>query len=510
VLSATIRDITAVIGDPACDMYAGDIRNATVTFVNRGNNTPIATVPVGLVNPSDTKTGTATYVWNVNIGNADSESYTIGFIVNNWYTRNSSADDEVVTVKKPTAGSIGGGGFLINSSSEGTYAGDAGHKTNFGLNVKYNKSGKNLQGNVNIIVRRTETDGLHVYQIKSNSIDSLSITSIAGGYKATFTSKANLTDVTDPNNPIPLGGNKALQITMTDKGEPGSSDTIGVMLTDPSGGLLFSSNWNGVNTVEQLLGGGNLQVRPAQLLDGASGSSAPAGSTITSADVQQLLPAAAARWQAAGVDATQLRSLENLQIQIDDFASGELAWAMPGVITIDSDASGYGWFVDSTPFDDSEFASGLGNRAVGQRVDLLTVLTHELGHLLGQNTIFGDSNDVMGVSLGTGVRRLPDASVHDSSVQSEGADPNQTTLRSGHDKGSRRVRTVANVEATDLVFATVGEDTLWQSSPYPSRNGRNTADRSTSSSVVNQTRDELPQGFSSPHGRVKRAMKLRG
>lgn len=48
-LSATIQDITAVTGDPAYDAYAGDIRNATVTFINRDNNTVIASnLPVGL------------------------------------------------------------------------------------------------------------------------------------------------------------------------------------------------------------------------------------------------------------------------------------------------------------------------------------------------------------------------------------------------------------------------------------------------------------------------------
>src|SRR5206468_9525566 len=39
-LSATVKDITAVTGDPAYDPYAGDIRNAKVTFINRDSATP--------------------------------------------------------------------------------------------------------------------------------------------------------------------------------------------------------------------------------------------------------------------------------------------------------------------------------------------------------------------------------------------------------------------------------------------------------------------------------------
>ena len=56
-----------------------------------------------------------------------------------------------------------------------------------------------------------------------------------------------------------ISGNLTLQIQMTDKGEPGSSDSISIVLWDGST-LLFSSNWNGTRTIEQLLNGGNLVV----------------------------------------------------------------------------------------------------------------------------------------------------------------------------------------------------------------------------------------------------------
>jgi hypothetical protein len=138
---------------------------------------------------------------------------------------------------------------------------------NFGFNVSY-KNLKSLQGHANIIFRK----GDHVYQIKSTAIDSLGIAlkksngQACGGPPsstcfglADFRSKANLADVTDPLAPVSLGGNLTLQITMSDKGEPGSSDTIGVTLWDGNQ-LLFSSLWRGSKTVEQLLGGGNLVV----------------------------------------------------------------------------------------------------------------------------------------------------------------------------------------------------------------------------------------------------------
>jgi hypothetical protein len=49
-------------------------------------------------------------------------------------------------------------------------------------------------------------------------------------------------------------------MTLTDKGEPGSSDMIGFTLWDGNT-LLYSSNWSGAKTNEQILAGGNTQVR---------------------------------------------------------------------------------------------------------------------------------------------------------------------------------------------------------------------------------------------------------
>jgi hypothetical protein len=59
-LAATIQDITAV--DPTQSApnpiaMPGDIRKATVTFVNRdASNATLCTATIGLVNPADTKT----------------------------------------------------------------------------------------------------------------------------------------------------------------------------------------------------------------------------------------------------------------------------------------------------------------------------------------------------------------------------------------------------------------------------------------------------------------------
>ncbi|HEX4949105.1 MAG TPA: YDG domain-containing protein [Blastocatellia bacterium] len=262
-LSATIQDITAT-ADAAGDASFGDIRNAKVTFINRDNNTVLASnVPVGLVTAGDTKTGTATTNVSLSVGSCPSSpcsaSYTIGIIVTNYYTRDSSADNTVVTVAQPGTNFITGGGYLTLTASSGLKAGDVGSKNNFGFNVKYNKSGTNLQGNINTIVRRTEGGIVRVYQIKGNSMTSLSVNAATG--KATFNGKASIQDISNPLAPISVDGNATLQVVMTDKGEPGSSDTIAITVWDKQGGLWFASKWSGTATVEQLLNGGNLSVK---------------------------------------------------------------------------------------------------------------------------------------------------------------------------------------------------------------------------------------------------------
>src|SRR5947209_1366822 len=45
-------------------------------------------------------------------------------------------------------------------------------------------------------------------------------------------------------------------------------------------------------------------------------------------------------------------------------------------------AAGWGWFVDRTPDNDSEFVCP-GNQGEQNRMDLLAILEHEVGHLLG-------------------------------------------------------------------------------------------------------------------------------
>jgi hypothetical protein len=273
-LRANIMDITVPQNpaDPNYDMYPGDIRNAKVMFVNRdASNAPISGwIPVStLVNTGDTKIGTVSHSWTVNLGTLTDVQTTVGIIVNNGsYIRDEVIDNVVVTVYKPNGDFITGGGTIIPTLSVGSMKSDPGLKTNFGFNVKFNKSGTNLQGNMNIIFRRKESDGkVHSYQIKANAMVSLGVNVTNVKRKtAQYVSKTSLADVTNPLAPVPMGGNKYLYVNMIDNGEPGTKDSISFVLvegtSDPSvlSNIIYSSNWISNKTQQMNLSGGNIVV----------------------------------------------------------------------------------------------------------------------------------------------------------------------------------------------------------------------------------------------------------
>jgi hypothetical protein len=95
-----------------------------------------------------------------------------------------------------------------------------------------------------------------------------------------------------------------------------------------------------------------------------------------------LVAEAVARWQALGLARESLNALSQVEVRVTDLPDLFLGLATPGVIWIDDNAAGWGWFVDPTPWDDSEFTMP-GDQGEQGHMDLLTVLTHELGHLLG-------------------------------------------------------------------------------------------------------------------------------
>ena len=144
-----------------------------------------------------------------------------------------------------------------------------------------------------------------------------------------------------------------------------------------------------------------------------SAAVAPQGeaASLTMDQVTPIIAEAQSRL-AATLGTRVLATLKGVSVQIADLPSGLLGEEAGKTIFIDRKAAGYGWFVDPTPADDLEFANLLAphtlaaqkNSPAVQRVDLLTTVMHEMGHVLG----YGDraaADDLMSATLSPGVRR---------------------------------------------------------------------------------------------------------
>jgi hypothetical protein len=123
------------------------------------------------------------------------------------------------------------------------------------------------------------------------------------------------------------------------------------------------------------------QPLPGGALRATSAAPTTAKATLNAKQVQPLLKEALSRWQAAGFDTSVLK---NVTIRIADLGGNTLGRTTDGIIWLDDNAAGWGWFVDRTPKNDSEFTRK-GNQGEQNRMDLLTVLLHETGHVLGRD-----------------------------------------------------------------------------------------------------------------------------
>lgn len=154
---------------------------------------------------------------------------------------------------------VNGAGEIVLWTSGGLAAGDVGSEANFGINVKFKPRATTPEGHVNLVMRRTEVDGVHTYQVKATAITTL-LRDVASG-QALIVARATISDITTPESPVVVDTNAAMRVTVDDNGNPGiGADTIGLTVLTSSNALWFSSNGNGP-AVNQVIVGGNLHVR---------------------------------------------------------------------------------------------------------------------------------------------------------------------------------------------------------------------------------------------------------
>jgi hypothetical protein len=300
----------------------------------------------------------------------------------------ATASFKYEVVYNPNAGFVTGGGWI--NSPAGAYPANPAltGKANFGFDAKYQSGSTVPTGSTQFQFPAANLT------FQSTSYDWLVITTNQGQYQGSGT--------------INGAGNYGFLVTALDNG--GSTpDKLRLKIWDKNNNnaVVYDTQPGASTTAAPTtaLGGGRIQVHTnAQLVAGGANPSGENVAPLTVEELQPVVQEAIARWAAAGIDAGQLSVLRQVTVGIAAFPDPWLGMAFPGAIWIDQTAAGYGWYLAPTPADDSAFPAAPGSPAYG-KVDLLTVVEHELGHELGFEDTTGD--DLMGVFLAPGVRRVP-------------------------------------------------------------------------------------------------------
>jgi hypothetical protein len=187
-----------------------------------------------------------------------------------------------------------------------------------------------------------------------------------------------------------------------------STETFTVVLSSPTGGATILNGTGTVTIVDN---------------DGAmlAADAAPSAGTViplTDAALAAVVAQAKAQWLAAlpGADLT------GVTVAITDLPALQLGWTVGRSITIDATAAGWGWSISY---------SGVA----ASHMDLLTVVLHELGRVLGYTTDDADRIAVMQPTLAAGERvalRLPRVTADQLvTVLAETPAPGTTTRAAG-------------------------------------------------------------------------------
>jgi hypothetical protein len=195
-------------------------------------------------------------------------------------------------------------------------------------------------------------------------------------------------------------------------------------------------------------------------------------------------------WLASGLTPAQAEQLRGAQVSIARLGgAGYLGVTAGEQVTLDATAAGYGWFIDARAWDPAAFGrpgagtevqAAPGSPAYGH-MDLLTVVLHELGHVVGLPDLDPrtDPHILMTETLEPGTRRLltttqrPSPGLEELPLQAVPGQPLAVVINASlppasagrSPAGASRVASVPP-PALDWLFARGAVQRVWTAAPF--------------------------------------------
>ena len=407
---SNVININQAGGTPAGAILEGRINNNVI-----GNNTSNSSSSTGGYGIEVTSVGSGTTTVQIDHNNIQGAlggiEVTMGEDTNPAHTLNATITNNTILVSNP----IGFSGIRSNMGTLSAGGGDQGTARVDILNNTINVNQASAGFDIDVLSRFNVTTRMPGYTgggtdttAVQNYLDARNVTNGVNGVSALTGGAGTFANTSPAGSAVPLP-------TLPSAGSPllagGDDDGFGPPLATettppPSGGT------------------GEPGAPPAgATLPGTAGSGF--AGDITGLNLAGMVDAAMLRWMSAGLTDAQVAALNALNYAVADMQGLYLGSYQPGLITLDNDAAGHGWFVDTTPLDDSEFGTAqtptwllAGTSGAAGHYDLLTVLMHEMGHALGLSDNYDPAarDDLMYGTLYVGERRLAGAGEADGGV----------------------------------------------------------------------------------------------
>jgi Bacterial Ig domain/YDG domain/Bacterial cadherin-like domain len=412
--ATTTADITAktltVSASASNKVYDGTTA-ATATLTLNGvvaGDTVSAAYTSAVFDNKNVGTGKTVTVNGISLNGADSGNYTVASTA----TTTANITAKVVTVTATAQNKVYDGttSAMVSLTANGIVAGDM-------VMVTYTTANFDTP---NVGVNKTVTvTGISLFGFS------------AGNYALQNTTATTTADITSS------GGGKSPPIAVNDSGVTAMDTpvTINVLANDwdpngdpltivsagpaPHGNVQVNNNGTVTYTPFGGMGYQGIDSFQYQISDGHGGTAtatvtvtvgqpqffagaeiATDAGSLTAEQLQPVVTEAIGQLRAAGYD---VASLGQASFQITNLQAVLVGVTYQNTIWIDENAAGHGWYL-------GEVSGGTSSIDASGRVDLLTVVTHELGHVLGFASVSPalKPDNWMTATLPAGVRRLPD------------------------------------------------------------------------------------------------------